>query len=118
MKRRTVALAAIVAAVWMTTNGRAADTPIQSAALAWDRGDYVTALLAPPGDRVWVGTRSNGLNRCSTAPFSCERFDGRQPGVPDLGHHHVTALRTDGAGDLWVATSGGGLRRAKFGEGS
>lgn len=42
---RPIALAAtIVAALWMTLPGRAADTPLQSAALAWDRGDYVAAL--------------------------------------------------------------------------
>ena len=79
-------------------------------------GDYVTALLAAPDGRLWVGTRSNGLNRCTLKPFTCERFDGRQPGRPDLGHHNVTALREDGRGGLWVATSGGGLRRARFGD--
>jgi signal transduction histidine kinase len=50
------------------------------------------------------------------APFACERFDGHSPGAPSLGHHFVTALRTDGDGGLWIATSGGGLRRAQFGD--
>jgi signal transduction histidine kinase/ligand-binding sensor domain-containing protein len=79
-------------------------------------GDYVTALLAAPDGRLWVGTRSNGLNRCRIAPFGCERFDGVATGVPSLGHHHVTSLRADGQGGAWITTSGGGLRRARLGD--
>lgn len=78
-------------------------------------GDYVTALLAAADGRLWVGTRSHGLNRCRLSPFACERFDGREPGAPSLGHHFVTTLRTDGGG-LWIGTSGGGLRRARLGD--
>ena len=44
MTRAMAVAAAIVAALWMTTPGRAASTPLQAAALAWDRGDYVAAL--------------------------------------------------------------------------
>lgn len=44
MKRSIALAAALLAAVWMTVPGRAADTPLQSAALAWDRGDYISAL--------------------------------------------------------------------------
>ena len=38
--------AAVAAALWIPLSGRAADTPAQAAALAWDRGDYVTALTS------------------------------------------------------------------------
>ena len=44
MTRPMALLAASVAVFWMTASGRAADTPLQSAALAWERGDYVAAL--------------------------------------------------------------------------
>ena len=42
---RTLTLAAAVAAaLWIPLAGRGADTPLQNAALAWDRGDYIAAL--------------------------------------------------------------------------
>lgn len=42
---RTLALAAaVVAALWIPLSGRSSDTPVQNAALAWDRGDYIAAL--------------------------------------------------------------------------
>jgi hypothetical protein len=44
MKKRFVLIAALVAAAWNPSPGRLADTPLQSAAHAWDLGDYVTAL--------------------------------------------------------------------------
>ncbi len=47
MRRSTqilMVLPAVMAALWMPLSGRAADSPLEAAALAWDRGDYVTAL--------------------------------------------------------------------------
>ncbi len=46
MKRPLPVTAALIAALVMPAWGRVADTPLQSAALAWDRGDYVSALTA------------------------------------------------------------------------
>src|SRR5262245_61522266 len=43
MKRLLLTVAALVAAVWIPVWGRS-DTPLEAAALAWDRGDYTTAL--------------------------------------------------------------------------
>ena len=43
MKRLLLIVAALVAAVWVTVWG-SSDTPLQAAAVAWDRGDYTTAL--------------------------------------------------------------------------
>ena len=40
---RILTLAAVVAACWIPLSGRS-DSPLESAALAWDRGDYVAAL--------------------------------------------------------------------------
>ena len=46
MKKLLLLTAAMVAALWMPAWGRVAETPLQSAALAWDRGDYTSALAA------------------------------------------------------------------------
>ena len=35
----------MVAALWLPAWGRVAETPLQSAALAWERGDYTSALI-------------------------------------------------------------------------
>ncbi len=43
LMRKLPGLAAITLAAWMPLRG-ASDTPLQSAAVAWDRGDYVAAL--------------------------------------------------------------------------
>src|SRR5687768_3712733 len=43
--RSTIVAAAAIAACWIPLSGRT-DTPLQTAALAWDRGDYVTAINA------------------------------------------------------------------------
>ncbi len=44
MKKPLLLTAALVAVLWMPAWGRVADTPLQSAALAWERGDYASAL--------------------------------------------------------------------------
>ena len=36
--------AAALAALWIPVSGRSSDTPLELAGLAWERGDYVTAL--------------------------------------------------------------------------
>ena len=36
--------AAAVAALWIPVSGRSVDTPLEQAGLAWEKGDYVTAL--------------------------------------------------------------------------
>ena len=74
-------------------------------------GDYITAIAPGRAGRLWVGTRSDGLNLCVIEPWSCERFDGRIPGERNLANYHVTALHRDGDGVLWVATDGGGVHR-------
>ncbi|HET9473647.1 MAG TPA: two-component regulator propeller domain-containing protein, partial [Steroidobacteraceae bacterium] len=76
-------------------------------------GDFITALTPGRAGRLWVGTRSDGLNLCIVEPWSCQRFDGRTPGERNLANYHVTALHRDGGGALWVATDGGGVHRVK-----
>ncbi len=71
-------------------------------------GNYITSLLADDANYLWVGTRSNGLNHCRVSEWSCQRFDS-STSEQRLGHFHVTALRRDRRGRIWVATDGGGL---------
>lgn len=68
----------------------------------------VTALLAAPDAVLWIGT-SHGLDRFETASGKITHFvpDADDPGA--LSANHVNSLYFDGAGRLWVATSGGGL---------
>ena len=68
-------------------------------------GNYISTLLALDAGRLLVGTRSSGLNLCTTKPWRCQRF-GRAQG---LGHHNVTGLHRDARGHIWVGTDGGGL---------
>ena len=44
MKRSTIATAALLAALWAPAAGARADSPLHSAGLAWERGDYISAL--------------------------------------------------------------------------
>jgi peptidase M28-like protein/WD40 repeat protein len=46
MKRILLSTAAVIAALWMPAWGRVAETPLQTATLAWERGEYATALTA------------------------------------------------------------------------
>jgi signal transduction histidine kinase/streptogramin lyase len=84
----------------------------------YQRGvDYVTALARASDDWLWVGSRVEGLRRCRIQPWSCELIAGQARGQPGMGRQHVTALRYDPAGVLWVATDGGGLFRVSQGDG-
>lgn len=46
MKKLLLLTAAMVAALGMPAWGQVAETPLQSVALAWERGDYTSALAA------------------------------------------------------------------------
>ena len=41
--KRALIVTALLAAVWIPVWGRS-DTPLDAASIAWDRGDYTTAL--------------------------------------------------------------------------
>lgn len=69
--------------------------------------DYITALLVD-GPHIWVGTRSNGLNRCLIATMSCQRFLVNNSG---LTHYNISDIVKDQQGTVWVGTDGGGLHK-------
>src|SRR5688572_7945957 len=59
MKRLLIATSALAAAFLVPLSGNSTDTALADANLAWERGDYITALTAyaklldsPDGDRV------------------------------------------------------------------
>lgn len=60
-------------------------------------------LLEDSRDALWIGTTDNGLFRY---------YDSRFEKVP-TSHPQISDLREDREGNLWVATSGGGLNRLK-----
>ncbi|WP_160152530.1 two-component regulator propeller domain-containing protein [Microbulbifer sp. ALW1] len=86
---------------------RYAHTPGQGHSLS---GNYITTLLQLQDNLLLVGTRSSGLNLCTMAAWQCQPF-GREQG---LGHHNVTALYRDRAGDIWAGTDGGGLHQLQL----
>ena len=60
--RKLMLVAAAATALWMPLGGRTAETPLETAGFAWDRGDYIGALtaylpiLAGPADRTALRT--------------------------------------------------------------
>ncbi|MEO5896817.1 MAG: M20/M25/M40 family metallo-hydrolase [Vicinamibacterales bacterium] len=46
MTRSMMLAAAALAALWIPVSGTSSDTPLEVAALAWDKGDYIAALNA------------------------------------------------------------------------
>lgn len=74
----------------------------------------MTALLQDPQKRLWVGTRSGGINICTLAGerLDCERV-GSGPGPRAVSHDHVTSLLEAADVSVWAGT-GGGLNRLRL----
>ena len=68
---------------------------------------------------LWVGTRSNGLNRCRIEDWSCQRLAGGDEFAAGRGlsHFYVTSLFRDREEQLWVGTGNGGLNQVLLGPG-
>jgi signal transduction histidine kinase len=75
-------------------------------------------LLVDRAGRLWIGTRSGGLNRLdpdSTA-FVVYRHD--RANLASLSHDTVRGLAEDARGFIWVGTADGGLNRLDPGTGA
>ena len=79
---------------------RAYDTTYQEEAMR-----YAQTILIDGG--VWIGSQDQGLLRLDSESSSWYRIDQEQ-GLP---HHNVTMIYQDTWGNVWVATSGGGVAR-------
>lgn len=59
---------------------------------------------------LWIGT-ADGLNKFDKRNGRVERFLHDPAKPASLSHNHVTDIYEDRAGQLWIATWGGGLNR-------
>lgn len=96
--------------IWMTnwTFGVAVTDPVQMQV----RNTFTTpdieralCLYAAPDGKIWVGTQDKGIQIYNPVDSSWAAITEKQ-GLP---HNHIRAIRSDNAGNIWVATSGGGL---------
>ncbi|MCU0988774.1 MAG: histidine kinase, partial [Xanthomonadales bacterium] len=91
------------------------DTPGTGGAQAGEPpGDFITILLAPGHDTLWVGTRSDGLSVCTPEPWSCPQHLETTSSGLKLSHDNVTSLYRDSRGRIWIGTDGGGLHLAQL----
>jgi signal transduction histidine kinase/streptogramin lyase len=74
--------------------------------------DFITDMVVDEQERLWLGTRSGGVNLCRfDGNLRCQHL-GAGAGKNALGHDHVTALlQGHRAGEMWLGTAGGGLHR-------
>ena len=75
--------------------------------------DAVVALFEDRQGRLWVATRSGGLNRFdhATERFHRLRHDPRDPTTISGDYLSHGAIHQDRSGTLWIGTQGGGLNR-------
>lgn len=84
--------------------------------------DFVTDMIEDREGRLWIGTRSGGVNVCRyDRDLVCRHVTARNArknagkDTQYLGHDHVTALLEASDGAVWVGTAGGGLNHVVLG---
>jgi diguanylate cyclase (GGDEF)-like protein len=85
--------------------------PLRFERLSIEDGLSQTAVLAILQDRagfLWIGTE-DGLNRYDGNSFTVYRNDPSDPS--SLPSNFAWAIEQDDAGDLWLATNGGGIAK-------
>ena len=110
--RPPIPLAAFLAALLLLPAGLGAQSrSIRFERLSLEAGLSQVTVNCILQDRVgflWLGTQ-NGLNRYDGYRFEVYKHDPADP--TSLPNNWITALREDGAGDLWIGTDGGGIVR-------
>lgn len=104
-------VAALALALLAAVPTRAATTPIRFDHLSQEQGLSQNAVLCIFQDSrgfMWFGTE-DGLNRYDGYTFTVYRHDPSDP--HSLPSDYVWAIDEDAAGDLWIATQGGGIAR-------
>lgn len=71
--------------------------------------DRVMAVNIDRDDRIWVGTRGEGLLRKNANGPGFEKFTQDANNPFSLSSNAITSIMQDKAGGLWVGTFGGGL---------
>lgn len=75
-------------------------------------GDNIAALWGDPGGALWIGTRSNGLNRMDFSSPGYFTHYHHDPYFPDsLSGDEVWSLFKDRSGILWIGTANHGLNK-------
>ncbi len=101
----------LAAALGAAEVGLAAERPIRFRVLSVEQGLSQSSVLCILQDRdgfIWLGTE-DGLNRYDG--YSFVHYGGDPATESALGNDHVLGMVEDARGDLWIATSGGGLSR-------
>lgn len=80
-------------------------------------GDNVSSIIEDERGQLWVATGGfslpgNGLNRLDPQTGQTTRYAHDPPNPASLSQDNLTHLFIDSAGQLWIATWGGGLDQA------
>ena len=75
-------------------------------------GNNIAALWGDPGGALWIGTRSNGLNRMDFSSAGHFTRYQHNPYFPDsLSGDEVWSLFKDRSGILWIGTANHGMNK-------
>lgn len=82
------------------------------------RGKVVYSILVDHQGLLWMGTGSNGINRCDPSQIRFQHFSkGARDGL-SINSNEVYDIMEDRQGDLWVVTVGGGTNRLNLAKGT
>ena len=108
-RRGAFVLTALSASVMFQAPIHAETRPIRFNQLSLEHGLSQSTVLCMFQDSrgfIWIGTE-DGLNRYDGFKFTIYKHDPSD--VESLGHDAVWGIDEDDSGNLWLATSGGGL---------
>lgn len=70
-------------------------------------GNMITSLLLDHHQRLWIGTRQQGLFRLEPKSDRLEHFPYHGETAFATSHHDIFDVQTDKRGDIWIATRNG-----------
>ena len=96
--------------IWMANwpNGLTVVDPAQNKVvrtITLPHVERAICLFAAVDGKIWVGTQDKGIQIYNPADSTWEEISEKQ-GLP---HNHIRVILSDNTGNIWVATSGGGL---------
>ena len=96
--------------LWSTnwTNGLSILDPVQKRVIqtiTLPNVERALCIYSAVDGKIWVGTQDKGIQIYDPTDSSWTEITEKQ-GLP---HNHIRAIRSDNAGNVWVATSGGGM---------